>query len=161
MCLSSSRQREVWAMLSAKHRSNDLVADVSQSIRRAHPHFKHAPTVTPRGRICVQKLGRLMTPLEKLLVHGFPLHKIKLPASLTDEAVNLLGGNTMHLKAIGLILLIGVSLLKSNVPCPPLSGRLPPVGRPVFVVLGAGQRRKRPSAATRQRPTKQRRVADR
>ena len=50
-------------------------------------------------------------PIEKLLLHNFPIHRMRLPAALTDEALGDMGGNTMHLKSVGLAVLLGVGLV--------------------------------------------------
>jgi hypothetical protein len=79
---------------------------------RAHVHSTGiCPTVTPNGLICVGRANRIMMPIEKLLVHGFPLHRMNIPASTSDAVLASLGGNTMHVKSIGLALLIGLCLV--------------------------------------------------
>ena len=75
-------------------------ADLSQGMWRAKP-MSLCQTVTPRGRIFVAELGRLMAPGEKLLVHFLPVHTLRLPDSFTDADIAALGGNTMHLLAVG------------------------------------------------------------
>ena len=55
-----------------------------------------------------------MLPLEKLLVHLFPLHMMKIPADVSDAALSSLGGNTMHLKSVGLALAIGIHLMHKD-----------------------------------------------
>lgn len=91
-----------------------LVVDVSQSADRVHPRSNgHCGTVLPRSKICVQSAGRVILPIEKLMLHLFPIHKMRLPPGISATVVNLLGGNTMHLKAVGVVLAIGLCLLQS------------------------------------------------
>jgi hypothetical protein len=54
-------------------------------------------------------MGRIMVPMEKLLAHNFPLHKMRMPRHMKDKEVESLGGNTMHLASVGLALLIGMA----------------------------------------------------
>ena len=59
----------------------------------------------------VQRAGRPVAPIEKLILHGSPVHRMKIPASIDDVALARLGGNTMHLKSVGLAVLLGVGLV--------------------------------------------------
>ena len=128
MPLSSKRQREVWQLAQEAQMSSDIIVDVSQSIERAHVRTSGVcPTITPGGVICVGTAGRPVLPCEKLILHGFPLHRMKIPGNISDQALGKIGGNTMHLQSVGLAMLIGTSLLKDPVPpipatCPPSSG---------------------------------------
>jgi site-specific DNA-cytosine methylase len=116
MLLGSERQKDIWHTLEAHHPNDagDLVVDVSQSISRCHAHTGgRCGTITPGGRVCVKSMGRTMIPLEKLILHLFPVHQMKFPAGiLSSKAMSLLGGNTMHLKAVGLVLAIGLGMLR-------------------------------------------------
>ena len=58
-----------------------------------------------------QRAGRPVAPIEKLILHGFPVHRMRIPASIDDVALAQLGGNTMHLKSVGLAVLLGVGLV--------------------------------------------------
>ena len=49
-----------------------------------------------------------MIPIEKCLVHLVPVHRLSWPSSLTDNTVADLGGNTMHLLAVGALACRGV-----------------------------------------------------
>ena len=110
--LRSSRCQDSWRLLSRAHSSAKLVADVSQSIHRATVRVDGVcPTIARNSVIVVAEAGRIMVPLEKLLVHNFPLHKMKLPCDVTATTLSNLGGNTMHLASIGLALLIGIGLI--------------------------------------------------
>ena len=106
------RQLRVWAALKAKHPCGDLVADVSQSVQRAHGSCSGvAPTLMPGGVVILERAGRPIMAIEKLLLHGFPIHRMGMPTSTPNSVLSSLGGNTMHLKSVGLSLLLGISLI--------------------------------------------------
>ena len=110
--LTTARQEKVWAELRPKHSQGDLIADVSQSLSRSSPRAGGVcPTLTPRGIVMAQRAGRPVAPIEKLILHGFPVHRMRIPASIDDVALAQLGGNTMHLKSVGLAVLLGVGLV--------------------------------------------------
>ena len=48
-------------------------------------------TVTPGSAILVGESGRLMVPMEKCLVHLVPVHKLALPADISDTEFGNLG----------------------------------------------------------------------
>ena len=131
MPLSSARQAEAWASALRIRGVADVIADVSQSSDRINPRTDGVcPTLTPNGICCVGLCQRPILGCEKLLLHGFPLHRMKIPASISQRALGLLGGNTMHLQCIGLVLLIGIALLKETLPPRPVSdasGKIPQV----------------------------------
>ena len=115
MSLPSERSRDAWRLLQARHGGKDLVADVSQSVERAAVRTDGClPTVTPKGTCCVAKLGRSLTGAEKLLVHGFPLHKMVIPRGVTQTDLGNMGGNTMHLKSVGFVMAVGLGLMASG-----------------------------------------------
>ena len=117
MSLASARQREVWTLLQRRAGTNNIIADVSQSIDRQHPRRDGvSPTIIPRGVLCVGSLNRVAIPIEKLLLHGFPIHRVSIPSSVSNEALGKMGGNTMHLQCVGLALLMGISLLQDPLP---------------------------------------------
>lgn len=98
----TSRQQSLLRIVEAQAGAGQAQfnVDVSQGLGRARPvHL--CPTVTPKGRIVVGELGRLMTPMEKLLVHLLPVHTLQFPPNLSDSDIEDLGGNTMHLMAAG------------------------------------------------------------
>ena len=104
------RTRAVWSLLCRAHASPTLVADVSQNVHRAPVCVDgSSPTITPGGVIAVKTLGRIMVPIEKLLAHNFPVHKMRMSRNVTDKDLESLGGNTMHLASVGLALLIGMA----------------------------------------------------
>jgi hypothetical protein len=57
-----------------------------------------------------------MIPIEKLALHGFPIHRMSISSSVSNEALGKMGGNTMHLHSVGLALLMGNSLLQDPLP---------------------------------------------
>ena len=117
MPLASARQRDVWTLLLQRAGAKDIIADVSQSLDRQHPRRDGvSPTITPRGVLCVGSLDRIVIPIEKLLLHGFPIHRVSIPSSVSNEALGKMGGNTMHLQRVGLALLMGISLLRDPLP---------------------------------------------
>ena len=112
----SARQREVFGMQTVA-RGRDITLDVSQSIDRAHARTTGVmPTITPRGVCVVGVLDRPVLPCEKLLLHGFPLHRMRVPQGVSDADLGTMGGNTMHLHSVGLALLMGISLLRDPLP---------------------------------------------
>ena len=114
--MRSERGREVFG-LQTMARGKDIIVDVSQSIGRARARTSGVlPTLTPRGVCVVGVLDRPVLPCEKLLLHGFPLHRMQIPAGVSDADLASMGGNTMHLHSVGLALLMGISLLRDPLP---------------------------------------------
>lgn len=105
--------REAAGLSEAKRAEPSLYAcDVSQSKARMPTTTDGTlPTLTPNGKVFVVPLGRCVSGVEKLLLHGFPLHRMQLPADLSERNLNLLGGNTMHVKCIAAALLLGCSMV--------------------------------------------------
>ena len=104
--------------------------DLPQCVTRSRTRLRPlCPTVTPNARIVIGAQGRLMTPIEKCLVHLVPVDELRWPASLTDRDVARLGGNTMHLKAVGKALLFGIALVDWGSPSaqrrPPAAAKPP------------------------------------
>ena len=130
----------MWAELRAKHSQGDLIADVSQSLSRSSPRAGGVcPTLTPKGIVLVQRAGRPVAPIEKWIVHGLHVHRMRIPASIDDVALARLGGNTMHLKSVGLAVLLGIGLVDGSTsggmpsraaPSPPPAARAPLLDRP-------------------------------
>ena len=114
--LSTWRQVDVWKKVTAaarvKSSGAQVIADVSQSVERSREHMAGiSPTLTPGGVVVVQAAGRPLAPIEKLLFHGFPVHRMSIPRDTSAQTLGSLGGNTMHLKSVGLAILVGVSLV--------------------------------------------------
>ena len=96
----------------SKSSGGQVIADVSQSVERSREHVAGiSPTLTPGGVVVVQAAGRPLAPIEKLLFHGFPVHRMSIPRDTSTQTLGSLGGNTMHLKSVGLAILVGVSLV--------------------------------------------------
>jgi hypothetical protein len=92
-------------------------ADVSQSIRRIPCREDGClPTVTPGGCIVVRPLNRAMIGLEKLLVHGFPVHRLVIPEMVTESDLHRLGGQTMRVQCVAAAILVGCVLVDWNAP---------------------------------------------
>jgi site-specific DNA-cytosine methylase len=133
LLLHGPRERDMWRILSEK--MPDLsAADVSQSIYRCGARNDgRLPTVTPSGQIAVTSLGRMLVPMDKLLVHGFPVHRMSFPASISDSELGMIGGNTMHLMCVGCAVRIALSLVDWNLPAsrgPPPKKQLSAKRRP-------------------------------
>ena len=91
---------------------NDVIINVSQSEGRATLRFNGiSPTLTPGGCVVVDRARRVIVPIEKLMLHGFPIHRMKIPTSTSATQLASLGGNTMHVKCVGLALLMGIALV--------------------------------------------------
>jgi site-specific DNA-cytosine methylase len=111
-CFTTQRQVDVFRRALEKHRGQDVVVDVSQSVERAQSRADGAtPTLTPNGIAIVQRLGRPIAPIEKLLLHGFPIDLMGIPADTKNSVLSRLGGNTMHLKAVSLAMLAAIALV--------------------------------------------------
>ena len=93
----------------------DVIINVSQSEGRATLRFNGiSPTLTPGGCVVVDRARRVVVPIEKLMLHGFPIHRMKIPTSTSNTQLASLGGNTMHVKCVGLALLMGIVLVNWN-----------------------------------------------
>ena len=107
----SPRQLSVLRAAQADNPGRDLVVDLSQSMERARVRTDGAcPTITPGAVIHVERLGRIMLPIEKLMLHGFPIDLMGIPASTENSVLASLSGNTMHVKSVALALLVGIVL---------------------------------------------------
>ena len=114
------RERDAWNILSAAHRSASLkpfVVDLSQSVTPAAGRTDgRLPTITPGSKLAISSIGRLLCPLEKILLHGFPIHKMKFPPTITDKQLESMGGNTMHLHIVGAAIVMGLALVDWSLP---------------------------------------------
>ena len=132
--LASVRQQELWRLLHQRAGSKDIIADVSQGIDRQHARIDGVcPTITPRGVICVGVRNRPLVAIEKLVLHGFPMHRVSIPSSVSNEALGKMGGNTMHVQCVGLALLMGISLLRDPLPAYRPAERPSMAEKPQFV----------------------------
>lgn len=116
LLLHLPRERDIWERISGKWHGS-LVMDLSQSIGRGGMRSDGTtPTITPGSNIVASDLGRALVPVDKLLLHAFPVHKMIFPESLTNEQVSSLGGNTMHLASVGLAMLLAVAMVDWSAP---------------------------------------------
>jgi hypothetical protein len=151
MKLTSPRQRDAWQTLVNQHpKALGLVADLSQNLGRMPASTTGvSPTVTPGSVICVRACGRVLSGLEKLLIHGFPVHRMNIPASISDSTLGDLGGNTMHLKCVGLAIMIAIGLTRWPAGAPPSTAPRKLAPRWVFSTFGFGRRRSADDATGR------------
>lgn len=127
--LTSPRERDLWQLLQLQHSGSwtGMSVDLSQAAGRTPTgHRGLLPCVTPKAKIVVVDLRRCMLPVEKLLVHGFPIEDM-VTDCVTDTELATLGGNTMHLHCVGLALLLGFGLVdwgaaRRVLPVPPPHG---------------------------------------
>jgi len=83
------------------------------------------PTITPNSNIVVTSLGRQLVPMEKLLLHGFPVHCMRFPPTVSDRDIESLGGNTMHLACVGAAILLASALVDWTLPQARLGSKPP------------------------------------
>jgi site-specific DNA-cytosine methylase len=89
----------VWRVLLSKRGRQLCMVNVSQSIHRAGGTDRDMmPCVTPNGAIWLEKAGRLMTPIEKWVFQGLPIHRTDVGV-LTDRELESMAGNAMHTRA--------------------------------------------------------------
>ena len=113
--LQNPRQREMWQLLVNAHRGKKIIADVSQNIDRCRVSTNGVcPTVTPKSTLCIQAVSRPLSPMDTLAMHFFPVHRMKIPTAVKAETLRSLGGNTMHLKSVGLAMCMGLAMVKSS-----------------------------------------------
>lgn len=118
------RQRSLWNILLQKHsQAGYLAADLSQSVQRAADRTDWSlPTITPRSIIAISSERRVLAPVEKILLHGFPVHRMRQPKGVTDSDLETMGGNTMHVNIVGAAMLMALGLVawersSANAPC--------------------------------------------
>ena len=110
--LASEREWDTWNITLEEHPGQDVISDVSQTLGRNSTSLTGiCPTITPGGVLGVLSRGRRVLGVEKLLLHLFPLHRMKIPSTIKDVTLGKLGGNTMHLKSVALALAIGASMI--------------------------------------------------
>ena len=87
-------------------------ADVSQGLNRiTTTEDGTLPTLTPKGIVVVKALGRTLIGAEKLLAHGFPLHRMVIPDTLRESHLHRLGGQTMSVHCVAAAIVIGCALV--------------------------------------------------
>ena len=110
--LKNERQRDVWQLLADAHPGKNIIADVSQSVERSSLSTNGVcPTITPNSLMCVMAAGRSVSPMETLAIHFFPLHRMKIPTTVKPRSLAKMGGNTMHLKSVGLAMCMGLAMV--------------------------------------------------
>ena len=113
--LQNPRQRELWQLLVNAHRGKKIIADVSQNIDRCRISTNGVcPTVTPHSKLCIQAASRQVSPMDTLAMHFFPVHRMKIPTAVKAKTLRSLGGNTMHLKSVGLAMCMGLAMVKPS-----------------------------------------------
>ena len=115
--LQNPRERELWQLLVNLHRGNGkkIIADVSQNIDRCRISTNGVcPTVTPHSKLCIQAASRQVSPMDTLAMHFFPVHRMKIPTAVKAKTLRSLGGNTMHLKSVGLAMCMGLAMVKPS-----------------------------------------------
>ena len=107
------RERDAWQILSRRKyvEGQDLIADLSQNLGRIPHGLGRVPTITPGSHLVFGRAGRALAPMEKMLLHALPLHKMKFDHSLKDTDFEDMGGNMMHLQTVGVAMLVGMSLV--------------------------------------------------
>ena len=111
--LTSLRQRDALQCLVDANPGKSIIADVSQNVDRSRVATNGVcPTITPRCVMCVMALKKIVSPMETLSLHLFPVHKMNIPMSVKPAALQSLGGNTMHLKSIGLAMCMALAMVK-------------------------------------------------
>ena len=113
--LQNPCQRELWQLLVNAHRGKKIIADVSQNIDRCRVSTNGVcPTVTPHSILCIQAASRQVSPMDTLAMHFFPVHRMKIPTAVKAKTLRSLGGNTMHLKSVGLAMCMGLAMVKPS-----------------------------------------------
>ena len=111
--LHLARERDAWDILTRQHKGNvNLAADLSQNVNRAGARADGTlPTITPGSLLAVAKAGRVIAPLEKILLHAFPIHRMVFPSNVSDKDLGSMGGNTMHVQIVGVAMMFAISLV--------------------------------------------------
>ena len=113
LSLTKKQQERLQAVLRGKANGHsDFATDVSQSEDRAPTGFELCPCICPGSVIVLSRPGRLLTPEEKLLMHGVPLLPVQDMANFSQAQIASLGGNTMHTAAVATATLCALALVK-------------------------------------------------
>ena len=114
------REREAWDIICEQHPGcEELVADLSQSVNRARVRSDGSlPTATPGALLASSRAGRIISPLEKIMIHGFPIHRMVFSSKrkLTDKELASMGGNTMHVQIVAIAMKLALSLVDWSKP---------------------------------------------
>ena len=142
----------------------DVIINVSQSEGRATLRFNGiSPTLTPGACVVVDRAKRVIVPIEKLMLHGFPIHRMRIPTSTSNTELASLGGNTMHVKCVGLALLMGIVLVNwshdsARPEVQPFQGTQFPATS-IVLPLEASSNQEAPTAQSNRRRTSSQRIA--
>ena len=113
--LHLARKRDAWdEPLKTGHCPHNTTADMSQSLGRIPLRSDgRLPTITPGAHILMAEAGRALAPMEKLLMHALPLHKMTIPSNVSDSELEDMAGNMMHLQFAdsGFAMLMAISLV--------------------------------------------------
>ena len=111
--LHLARERDAWqSLLATGHCKKTTTCDISQSLGRMPLRCDGAlPTITPGGNVLVAEVQRVLTPVEKLLVHGLPLHELHIPPGISAADMENMGGNMMHLQTVGIAMLLSLTFV--------------------------------------------------
>ena len=92
---------------------SSLVLDVSQSINRCPQGSTEGecPCVIPGAKIYSISLDRVITPNELLLLHGIPIHRLRMPDLGQSDLASLVG-NCMHVECVTAATLVALSCLQ-------------------------------------------------
>ena len=136
------REREAWDIICEQHAgSEDIVADVSQNVNRARVRTDGSlPTATPGALLVSSRAGRIISPLEKVMIHGFPIHRMVFPSKLTDQELASMGGNTMHVQIVAVAMKFALSLVDWSKPMASRPAALP--STQVAVEVSRGRKHK-------------------
>ena len=82
------------------------------------------PTDNTRSHLIVADVQRARTlvPHEMLLLHGFPLHRMVIPASIKGADLQSMAGNTMHIPVVGAAMVMTLLLIDWRLPSAHRSG---------------------------------------
>ena len=129
LLLHLPRERDAWDILLRSCSAGGtagLVADLSQTVTRSRAVAGKLPTITPGSVLAMAGQKRILSPLEKILLHAFPIHRMTIPTTTTQKQLQEAGGNTMHVQVVGCALFMLLSLVDWS-----LSGnRAPPTTPP-------------------------------
>ena len=107
------RERDAWSKLIKQFDEPcRLVADLSQNLGRIPCRTDGSvPTITPGAHIVLGPVGRILLPIEKLLLHALPLHRMVLPDDISSSEIEDMGGNMMHLQTVAVAMAVALSLV--------------------------------------------------
>ena len=107
------RERGLWDHIRTTYSGPCITADLSQSLGRAPVRADGTvPTITPGSVIAISQAQRILTPAEKILLHALPLHRMRIPQSVSDADLGKMGGNTMHCQVVAAAVVIASSMVK-------------------------------------------------